>query len=421
MRWILAVVVATLGVEAVVFPVGAWFFGQLSVAGILLNITALPLMTVAQLAGMGLVAMSGVGGGSVADLLAWTAHAAVWLVDASTRALEVMPWASRLVPRPSVFTLGLYYAALATCWYGSGWRRLIAGAVAVGTASQMVWGVPLSSAEGIPPGHVRLTMLDVGQGESLLVETGAHAVLVDTGGRPFGDGTDIGRSVVAPALWARGRWSLDAMLVTHADPDHIGGATAVIDAFDVGQLWLGVEVPRHEPTRALLAAAAREPSAVVRRFAGDAFMLGLARVQVLHPPAPDWERRRVRNDDSVVLEIVHGDVALLLLGDVGEDVERRILPFLTPARIRILKVAHHGSRTSTSADLVERWRPDVALVSCGRGNSFGHPAPAVLDRLRAVGADIVRTDEDGQITLDTDGREVRVTTFTGRRFVRRPP
>jgi len=142
---------------------------------------------------------------------------------------------------------------------------------------------------------------------------------------------------------------------------------------------------------------------------------------VLHPPAPDWERRRVRNDDSVVLEIVHGDVALLLLGDVGEDVERRILPFLTPARIRILKVAHHGSRTSTSADLVERWRPDVALVSCGRGNSFGHPAPAVLDRLRAVGADIVRTDEDGQITLDTDGREVRVTTFTGRRFVRRPP
>jgi len=122
----------------------------------------------------------------------------------------------------------------------------------------------------------------------------------------------------------------------------------------------------------------------------------------------------------VVLEIVHGDVALLLLGDVGEDVERGILPLLTPARLRILKVAHHGSRTSTSADLVEQWRPDVALVSCGRGNSFGHPARVVLDRLRAVGADIVRTDEDGQITVTTDGREVQVTTFTGRRFVRRP-
>jgi competence protein ComEC len=263
-------------------------------------------------------------------------------------------------------------------------------------------------------------MLDVGQGESLLVESGPRGLLVDTGGRPFGDGTDIGRAVVVPALWARGRRALDALLVTHADPDHVGGAPAVLDAFDVGQEWLGVDVPRHEPTLALLAAAARDTVPVVRRHRGDALVLGQTRLRVLHPAIPDWERRRVRNDDSVILEIVHGDVAMLLLGDVGEEIEREILPRLTPARMRILKVAHHGSRTSTSRDLVERWRPHIALVSCGRGNSFGHPAPAVLDRLRAVGAEIVRTDQDGQITVTSDGREVQVTTFTGRRFVRRP-
>src|SRR4029077_14291561 len=94
----------------------------------------------------------------------------------------------------------------------------------------------------------------------------------------------------------------------------------------------------------------------------------------------------------------------LLLGDVGEDVERRILPRLTPARVRVLKVAHHGSRTSTSSDLVEQWRPDIALVSCGRGNSFGHPAPVVLDRLRAVGADGAPPGPGGQITGPSDGR-----------------
>jgi competence protein ComEC len=419
LRWILAVVIATLGVEAAVFPVGVWFFGQVSLAGVVLNVLAIPLMTVAQLAGMGLMALDAAGGRAWAHPLAWAAQSAVWTVDASTQSLDALPWLSRALPRPPGLLVALYYAALATSWRGTGWRRLVGGAVAAGAAGQIVWGTPLFLPPA--PGQVRLTMLDVGQGESLLVESGAHALLVDTGGRPFGDGTDIGRAVVAPALWARGRRSLDAMLVTHADPDHVGGAVAVFDAFDVGQLWLGVDVPRHEPTRALLAAASREPSTVVRRLAGDAFTLGRARMRVLHPPAPDWERRRVRNDDSIVLEIVHGDVALLLLGDVGVDVERRILPLLTPARVRILKVAHHGSRTSTSTDLVQHWRPDVALVSCGRGNSFGHPAPVVLDRLRAVGADVVRTDQDGQITVHSDGTEVRVETFTGRRFVRRPP
>jgi competence protein ComEC len=146
---------------------------------------------------------------------------------------------------------------------------------------------------------------------------------------------------------------------------------------------------------------------------GDVLAWGRARVRVLHPPEPDWERQQVRNDDSLVLEVLHGDVALLLTGDVGADVERAIAPRLTPARVRILKVAHHGSRTSTSRELLEAWRPQVALISCGRGNSFGHPTREVLDRLEAIGARVLRTDHDGQITIETDGRGVKVRTFLG--------
>jgi competence protein ComEC len=102
---------------------------------------------------------------------------------------------------------------------------------------------------------------------------------------------------------------------------------------------------------------------------------------------------------------------VLLLGDVGAEVERSILPQLTAASHRILKVGHHGSRTSTSQELLDHWRPQIALISCGRGNSFGHPAPEVLRRLESIGARIYRTDLDGQVTIDTDGSHVAIRTF----------
>jgi competence protein ComEC len=110
---------------------------------------------------------------------------------------------------------------------------------------------------------------------------------------------------------------------------------------------------------------------------------------------------------------VYRDVALLLTGDIDADIERRIAPHLTPAHLRILKVAHHGSRTSSSQALLDAWRPQIALISCGRGNTFGHPAPEVIARLKSIGARIYRTDQDGEITLTSDGREVAVVTFTG--------
>ena len=130
----------------------------------------------------------------------------------------------------------------------------------------------------------------------------------------------------------------------------------------------------------MLARASVSGAVIDQRRDGEEFRFGDARVFVLHPPRPDWERQRVRNDDSVVVEIVYRDVALLLTGDIGADVERAIVPRLVPAKIRVLKVAHHGSRTSTSRELLEAWRPQIALISCGRGNPFGHPAPDVRDK-----------------------------------------
>lgn len=259
-------------------------------------------------------------------------------------------------------------------------------------------------------------MFDVGQAEALVLQTRGRALQIDAGGVPFGGGIDIGARVLAPALRARGVRRLDALLITHADPDHVGGAPVVLDAFAVGSLWEGIEVPSHTPSQALRRRAAARGVVRDLRREGEAFAWDGVRIRVLHPPEPDWERPRTRNDDSVVLEVTYGDVALLLTGDAGADVERRIVPMLTPARTRILKVGHHGSRTSTSRDLLDAWRPHVALISAGRGNSFGHPAPEVLERLERTGATVYRTDLHGQITIETDGREVKVATYVAGRI-----
>jgi competence protein ComEC len=139
-------------------------------------------------------------------------------------------------------------------------------------------------------------------------------------------------------------------------------------------------------------------------------------VMVLHPAPAEWERQKVRNDDSIVTELRWRDVSVLLTGDMGKAVERTLPERLAAAHVRVIKVPHHGSLTSSTEEFVRAVHPNVAVVSAGRANHFGHPVPQVLERYRAAGAEIFRTDQDGAVTVDTDGTSLRVRTFSGRRF-----
>ena len=133
-----------------------------------------------------------------------------------------------------------------------------------------------------------------------------------------------------------------------------------------------------------------------------------------HPPAPDWERPRVRNEDLVVLEVRWGDVSVLLPGDIGAEVERDLTTGAAPAALQVVKVPHHGSAGSSSTRFVEAWRPDVAIVSAGRANRFGHPAPDVVRRYLDAGAAVFNTADEGAITLVTDGHTIDIRTMRGR-------
>jgi competence protein ComEC len=144
---------------------------------------------------------------------------------------------------------------------------------------------------------------------------------------------------------------------------------------------------------------------------GDRTSIDGVDVRVLHPAPPDWERQRVRNDDSIVIELRWKDVSFVFTGDIGRDTESEIAAMFEPATLRVLKVPHHGSLTSSSEALANALKPNVAVFSVGRSNNFGHPARAVLERYAAAGAAIYRTDQDGAVMVTTDGRNVDVSSF----------
>ncbi len=257
-------------------------------------------------------------------------------------------------------------------------------------------------------------MIDVGQGEAVLVQfPSGHNLLVDAGG---GAGTfDVGGRVVAPALWASGVRRLDWLVLTHGDLDHSGGARRVMQDLRPREVWEGVPVPTHAALHVLRAEAQARGVVWRRVLDGHNLEVGAATVEVLHPPRPDWERRRVRNDDSVVVRVRFGAMDLLLTGDAAAEFEAQS-DRLTDGRgaVRVLKVGHHGSRTSTSDRLLSAYAPHVALISAGANNLFGHPAPDVVARLEAHRADVFRTDRDGATVIETDGRVVNVRSWTGR-------
>jgi competence protein ComEC len=419
-RWRLALAAlglaaATACAEIAVLPIAALAFGRVTVAGFLLNFAAIPLMTVVQVAGLAIVAADAILP-PLGTAAAWVADLSVRALVGSTALLDVLPWLTWRVARPPLTLVAAYYAAWILCLRARRRMRRVGLAAALSAGALIAAPVPISPWPPRPaPDRLTVTVLDVGQGDATVVQLpDGRAVLVDAGGTP-GATFDVGGRVVAPALVALGAGRLHALAVTHPDPDHIGGAAAVLRDCAPVEVWEGVPVPPHPARRALAALAAARQVGWRRLRAGDVLRYGAAEIRVLHPPAPAWERQRARNDDSLVLDVRLGRVSILLTGDIGAETERLVARALRPAAVRVLKAAHHGSATSTSAELLRAAKPDVVIFSAGRDNRYGHPAAAVVQRVRASGAQIFRTDEDGAVSVETDGKTTTIRTLVGSR------
>ena len=302
---------ATLSAEIALTPISAALFSRATAAGLLLNFLAIPLMAVIQAGALATLALWPIAP-DLAARAGYVVHLAARVLIESAQLVDLVPWLTREVTPCAWPIVAAYYVALVVALAGTRIARAAAG-VWLLLGAVIVTGPHAAARDGVTrpaPGILRVVFLDVGQGDStLILSPNRRTMLVDAGGLPLpplqdpqdGPAFDVGDRVVGRALRALGVRTLDTLVVTHPDPDHIGGARALLRGFRPGAIWEGVPVPPHPARRALRDLARAHGIQWQRVSAGTRLESGEVEIAVLHPPPPDWERQRVRNDDSVVL------------------------------------------------------------------------------------------------------------------------
>ncbi|WP_406805433.1 DNA internalization-related competence protein ComEC/Rec2 [Burkholderia semiarida] len=364
-------------------PLTAAWFAQVSLSGPFGNAFAIPwvssVVTPVVLAGIALPAPFDAGAfmlahAALAPMMTLLGHLADW--PAGVLWLRMPEW-----PVLALACVGVAWALMPRGW-------------PLRWAAPLTWLPLVAPAPDAPPaGGFRLTVLDVGQGAAVLVETARRTLLFDAG--PGAESTHAGTRIVAPALRARGIAAIDSLVLSHADADHAGGASAVYAATDVRQLLAGI-APRHRLWREAQAAgvADRLPCAAGQRWTWDGVVFTM-----LWPP--DGVGTGSSNGQSCVLRIDAGGTSALLTGDIEAAAERRLVADARDALpAQILVVPHHGSRTSSVEPFLDSVGPRVAVFPVGYRNRFGHPHRTVLARYEARGIPLPRTDRDGAVRFD---------------------
>lgn len=272
-------------------------------------------------------------------------------------------------------------------------------------------------SEPKPDGRLHVEFLDVGQGDSAFITfPNGDTMLVDGGGRRTFDDDDafepdipsIGEMVVSEFLWQKGYSHIDHLVATHADADHIQGLQAVARNFRIGEAWFGnlkTDDVDHARLTEILGSAGTPIRTVSR---GDRFDIGEVSIEVLNPQASDYITTK-ENDRSIVLRLTYGSRTFLLTGDIERNAERDLAD--SDLRSDVVKVPHHGSRTSSTVNFIDSVRPGFAIIPVGRRSQFGHPHEEVVERWKAAGASVLTTGDHGTISFSTDGVELETMVF----------
>ncbi|ROQ93545.1 DNA internalization-related competence protein ComEC/Rec2 [Desulfosoma caldarium] len=419
---------ASAAATLVVAPLTAYHFHSISLAGFAANTILVPFMALAVLppglAALGLSALLPFAAAWILLPIQWALRVLIWLIQI----FAALPYAFAHVGPVPLAALVAVYAVFALWALSMPWSRKIWGTAALAAlwALSTVLRPALFPSDGQRP--FRITALDVGQGSATVVECPPDAAMLVDGGGFYNDSFDVGRYVVAPALWAMGIRRLDAVVLSHDHPDHRNGLRFILDTFPVGRYVETGLTARGLTGSVLSAVAARRGIPIVHTLSKgrkclngtvDLGTLGACRLRALHPTSSfvhrSWNGKDL-NEASLVLAVTHEKAGALLPGDIGQDTEESLLSrWNFEGRHWVLVASHHGSATSTGERLLETLNPQAVLISCGAGNPFGFPAPAVLQRLKDRRLAAFRTDLHGAVhVIWNNGRWTVTPTLSAR-------
>jgi competence protein ComEC len=438
LRYVFQTILISIVVQMWLIPFLVIYFHRISIIGIFLNVWVGLLMAIESLIAILAILAAQISVNLAAPLILITEilnwimiHAADWFIENG--------WASFRLPHYSgamrVIYILYFAPVLAVTYLLHRWKPFSAES----KAGDRAWKLKLSFAALFvfllliifhpfsaprPDGRLRVDFLDVGQGDAaLLTLPNGETLLVDGGGKAnFNslyiqrgdeehelfepDAANIGESVVSEFLWEKGYSQIDYVLATHADTDHIQGLTDVAKNFRVRTAIFGRMPMKDADFKELYDVLLKTEVPVIVASQGDVLNFGAVKVEVLYPEKDDSTEAVSDNNHSLVLRIIYGDRKFLLTGDIEKETENLLVRAPEFLEADVVKVAHHGSRTSSTDKFVNAAKSKIAVISVGLDSPYGHPKPEVIERWKNAGARVLTTGENGTISFSTDGKDL---------------
>lgn len=394
-EYIIDSISVTISANLVIIPIMMFNFNTISFSFIISNLLAGAILGVIVIYGFVLVFLSIILGNFLIPFF-YILNIMLKILLSIAHFCSKIPFSKVYLITPSIFFIMAYYICLYIIKLKKYKFKFIGSITLLLILFNFIFQITISKSN-----NLELNFIDVGQGDCTLIRVSNKAILIDGGGSSYSDSYDVGEMTVVPYLLDRGIYKLDYVIVSHFDSDHCQGLSFVMENLTVENVIVSPLGQESNEYTEFINLAQKQKSNIIYVKKGDLIKLGSATIKILFPDEiliPDNEK----NNNALVFKLNYKNISILFTGDIEEKAEKKILDLyqsnLKELECTILKVAHHGSKTSSIQTFLDIVKPKIALIGVGEDNNFGHPNEGVIQRLNDIGCKIYRTDKNGEIT-----------------------